>query len=156
MEPFFGLPEVKRLYNGFDGALYGNGMIDKGEIREEYGPFSQFQEPAQWAEISGFWTTDETEIATGEAIRYFEFSEPIGGGGGGGGALFVPYRKMEGIEAYNSVMESMPSRSVQPNRSYWRKSLNYGKNSGSVFAIPSQTPENTGFSGLWGGFSFGN
>ena len=78
------MSEVKQLSNGL-GALYGNGMIGKEEmeeIRGEYGPFSQFQEPAQWAGISGFWTVNETEAAGGEAIRYFEFSEPIGGGGG--------------------------------------------------------------------------
>ena len=152
--PFFGFSGSEQLSNSFSEMIGGD---EPEKIKEQYSPFSRFSEFAlEGAEISGFWTTDEEEATGEEAIRYFEFSEPIGGGGGGGGSLFVPYRKMEGIEAYNSAMESMPSRSVQPNRSYWKKSLNYGKSPASVFVIPSQAPENTGFSNSWGGFSFGN
>ena len=156
--PFFGFSGSEQLSNSFN-ASYGEtiGGDEPEKIKEQYSPFSRFSGLAlEEAEISGFWTVDETEATDQGAIRYFEFSEPIGGGGGGGGSLFVPYRKMEGIEADNSVMESMPSSYVQPNRSYWRKSLNYGKSPASVFVSPSQVPENTGFSGSWGGFRLGN
>ena len=144
---FFSFSGKKPLYNGLD-ALYENGMIGRSdleeieEIREKYNPFGQFSGtvPLEWAEISGVWTADEPEDGNQEAIRYFQFSEPIGGGGGGGGAPLALYWEKGEIEAYSSDMEVILFGYSQPRRNHWGKSLNYGETPASVFVFALPKP----------------
>ena len=160
-EQFFSFSGAEKVYDGL-GALYEDGMIGKdepGEIREEYGFFSQFAGTAiEWAEISGIWIAEEPKTGDNqEVIRYFEFSEPIGGGGGGGGgggALLAPYKKMEG-GAYRSDVEPVLFGYVQSRGSHWGNSLNYGGDSASMAVSPSRNLGNGKLSGSWGGFTTG-
>ena len=99
---------------------------------------------------------DEPKDGNQEAIRYFQFSEPISGGGDGGGTLVASYREKGEIGAYKSATEVVLFGYVQPRRSRWGKSLNYGENPASMAVSPSRSLGSGGLSVSWGGFRLGN
>ena len=83
---YFSLSGTQKLYNDLDVCMkkWYNQQNDLKQIGINVAFSADLREQNSWlVKISSIWTANETEVTNEEAIRYFEFSEPIDGRGSG-------------------------------------------------------------------------